>query len=250
MEVENAIKRRLSPLPLTFMPEIGAVGYGVNHAFASPLGRLRVVESVETDESPEGAEIGPSPELIALFASVPDRIYQWWSLAGFEESMRIDGFDAITLHRHGERWVDEQRQIAAFLADKGRADDILLARDFNSLLDDINGICQRLNVDPHILLDGGAESIRAFVDDVPTTAVAHHLRRLRHRNPQHPWSQHDLADITSLCTAIPYCDVVVTEKQWAHLANIAKLGQRYNTFICSKLSDLDKWLESNTTTDG
>lgn len=48
----------------------------------------------------------------------------------------------------------------------------------------------------------------------------------------------DLDDIMALSVAIPYCDIVVTEKFWSHEACAQNLDEIYNTEIISNLTDL------------
>jgi hypothetical protein len=74
--------------------------------------------------------------------------------------------------------------------------------------------------------------------DLPSRAVTYELRRLRHQSRDTKWKPNDLEDIASLSVAIPYCDVVVTEKQWCHNARRAKLDRRFNTVILYDLKDL------------
>lgn len=52
-----------------------------------------------------------------------------------------------------------------------------------------------------------------------------------------PIHENDFFDIMHLSSAIPYCDVVVTEKKWVDLAKQAKLDELYNTIL---LSDVKK----------
>ena len=42
--------------------------------------------------------------------------------------------------------------------------------------------------------------------------------------------------------AIPYCDIVVTEKMWTDIAKKERLDKIYNTSILNSLKDLSKIL--------
>ncbi|GAA4483685.1 hypothetical protein GCM10023191_005670 [Actinoallomurus oryzae] len=249
LEVEAAVLEHLTSMPRRPFADICAIGYGVNHAFASPTGRLRFVETVATDSSPDGPPADVPRAFFDDLALIPDKTYQWWSLAGFEESMRMDGLDVITQHRRGQRWAEDQQAVMDSLthpASRADLDDIVATGEIIDLLDDINIVCKRFNLDPHNLpITKGRAATKAFIEHIPTRACVYHFKRLRHRNQQHRWTQHDFADIMALSVAIPYCDVVVTEKQWVHLAKTAGLGERYDTLVCSKLSDLKTWLAEN-----
>ncbi len=68
------------------------------------------------------------------------------------------------------------------------------------------------------------------------------MRRLRHANPQKQWEGNDLNDVMALSVVVPYCDVVVTERQWAHSVGVAKLDRRFNTTVISDLRKLPELL--------
>jgi hypothetical protein len=69
---------------------------------------------------------------------------------------------------------------------------------------------------------------------VVTLMQSHYLQDV-HRD----WLINDLRDIAALSTAIPYCDVVVTDKKACDTAvNRAHLDTEFNTRIFSRLTDL------------
>lgn len=75
--------------------------------------------------------------------------------------------------------------------------------------------------------------MRDLVDAVPSADAWSTLRFLKHRDANLPWEQHDWTDLWALPVAIPYCDVVVTERRWAHLAATGGLSRRYGTTVSS-----------------
>ena len=52
--------------------------------------------------------------------------------------------------------------------------------------------------------------------------------------------KNDYKDIAFLATAVPYCDVVITEKFWAHLITKNKLDIQFNTVVTSDLNYLER----------
>ena len=64
------------------------------------------------------------------------------------------------------------------------------------------------------------------------------LRHQRQANPQKAWEGNDLNDVTALAIAVPYSDVVVTERSWAALVNAAKVGHRFDTLVTRSLQDV------------
>jgi len=57
-------------------------------------------------------------------------------------------------------------------------------------------------------------------------------------NTTRSFDKNDYKDISFLATAVPYCDVVVTEKFWTSLIKSNKLDQKFNTSVTNNLNDL------------
>jgi hypothetical protein len=77
--------------------EIQPLGVGVNHAWASPHGRLRYVEWAD-GKGGEGDEADP-PD---LFKTFDPYLYEWLHLAGGPMDLRIDGLDWAQFRRAGD----------------------------------------------------------------------------------------------------------------------------------------------------
>jgi hypothetical protein len=82
-----------------------------------------------------------------------------------------------------------------------------------------------------------AERKRAIIDCVPALDVERCLALRSEREA--PSENNDLFDIAALSAAIPYCDIVVTEKSWVHLASVSGVAAKYDTFMASSLEELD-----------
>ncbi|MEU1103634.1 hypothetical protein ABZ408_22095 [Streptomyces tibetensis] len=248
-EVACAVLRKLAPRKLRPIPSLSLIGYGVDHAFASKYGRFRYVESIETDNEPEGPPVDPGSNRVDRIRQLASEWeYQWFSLAYLPVSGDDFGLDRIGQHRRGRRFAEYEAERSAMLHAAGGKEILsraLIAEDFNDLIDDINEICETIDVDPHGILQR-REDVSSFVLDVPTRHTYHALRSSRYMNPQQAWHQHDFADFMALAVAIPYCDVVVTERHWRHVAIQAGLDKRYNTRILHKLDDAVVALQSMT----
>ena len=85
---------------------------------------------------------------------------------------------------------------------------------------------------------GDREKILDLLHGLPSRWVASELRRMRLRNPQQPWTRSDSNDILALSIAVPYCDVVVTERQWATHINQLGLAEQYGTTVRHDLTEL------------
>ena len=124
-------------------------------------------------------------------------------------------------------------------ARKERLDDIVTARlwvwELGDLLPDT---LAELNIPRDDLFAGGRGALAQIVDDMPMMQVEYALRRANIKNGSYRWTTHDIDDLAMLGRAIPYCDVVVTEKHAARQANLAGLGRRYGTEILRDITDL------------
>ena len=58
------------------------------------------------------------------------------------------------------------------------------------------------------------------------------------KDKERPIQQHDNRDINFLSTALPYSDVIITEKTWKHLIKTKKLDKKYSTIVENDLSYL------------
>ena len=73
---------------------------------------------------------------------------------------------------------------------------------------------------------------------MPSLDVAVTLKTSLHRDPNHRWTNNDIYDIRALALAIPYCDVVVTDRSmWSHVTR-HKLPERYDTVVIPRLAQL------------
>ena len=91
------------------------------------------------------------------------------------------------------------------------------------------------------LLGGVAEPRRAF-DGMPSFDVSVSLKTAIHRNPDHQWTNNHVHDINALASTLPYCDVVVTDREMASFVHRAKLGERLDTTVLHSLEDLTRLL--------
>jgi hypothetical protein len=246
LEVERAIFQRISKGSKLPDPKTRIVGHGACHAFDSPTGRFRFVESLATRDEPEGPATDPPEELSALELT-GDR-WEWFNLAGSQEILESDGVEVTPEHRLGDDYVERELEtryrLSADPTMRKRLVDLMVMQELMDLLPVINDICQKLQIDPHFMFDDGPSSQRSFINDIPTAAMLSRLRTLRHRNMSHPWSQHDRTDLISLAIAVPYCEIVVTERQWCHLIKAARLDRDFGTVVTASFDELPALLLS------
>lgn len=82
------------------------------------------------------------------------------------------------------------------------------------------------------------ESTLNFLESIPSLNVQINLMYELLKNPERKVHLHDNKDVAFLATAIPYCDIVITEKTWKHAANIQNLHTKYSTIIENDLNFL------------
>ncbi len=121
------------------------------------------------------------------------------------------------------------------------------------------GFAARLNSDPAIqallqsslqkvgrsfqdFLALGREQILAFWDSIPTLHVETTLESERDEQRSREIDANDVIDVSFLSVAIPYCDIVVTERFWVDLAKRNRLDQTYDTILLTDLADLEQHL--------
>lgn len=217
------------------------LGRGAAHAFGRADGRFRFVESIASPDGlvAEGAGTEP-PAGWEQLREHPD--WEWFQLYGLDEVIPAgSGFDRTPEHRFGSQQLDHELRVRDWLRSnpqgRQRHRDMVVAEEFESLREYVENACREARVQPPQALRAGswgpesAEAMRGLVRAVPSADIWSTLRFLKHRDLNLPWEQHDWTDLWALSVAIPYCDAVVTERRWSHLATVAGLARRYETRI-------------------
>jgi hypothetical protein len=87
------------------------------------------------------------------------------------------------------------------------------------------------------------EELVAIISEIPSIDVLFVLSEAKTRDMSRPTDPNDLWDLGFLAPAIPYCEAVVTEKYWSHLAKVTKLDSKYSCRVQARLADLIPLLE-------
>lgn len=125
---------------------------------------------------------------------------------------------------------------------RGRIRDVIAAHE---VANEINEILYSACKDRHIqLTDIGntREKMRQVFDAMPSFDVAVTLKTACHRNSAHRWKYNDIYDIQALAPALPYCDIVMTDKAMETQIRQSGLTKRLNTTVSAQLSDLNDFL--------
>ncbi|WP_371579562.1 hypothetical protein [Streptomyces sp. NBC_01314] len=84
----------------------------------------------------------------------------------------------------------------------------------------------------------GRPRMIAFADQMPSVRIAVDLKAQLFRNHTKAWTVNALHDIDALSMAVPYCHVVVPDREMADLLSRSRAGQRNGTRVLSRLRDL------------
>ncbi|RUP01075.1 MULTISPECIES: hypothetical protein [Mycobacterium] len=114
-----------------------------------------------------------------------------------------------------KRAEQEQELVTLLNADpalrQGNLRDVVGAREMSiELLDVINTAIAGTSASAFDEID--RTQIRDISDRMPSTRVAVSLKTIYHKNAQHVWTPNDIHDIDALSVAVPYCDIVFTDK--------------------------------------
>jgi hypothetical protein len=93
-----------------------------------------------------------------------------------------------------------------------------------------------INEPSTFLSDIGAA--RTFTGSLPSADAYITVMAERHRDAHRRWTANDIFDIDALSIAVPYCDVVLTDKAAAHSANATGLAARLEATVLAELDDL------------
>jgi hypothetical protein len=91
-------------------------------------------------------------------------------------------------------------------------------------------------------LFASAEDQDRFLARVPALDIHLTLSVQRDQNPDQRIKRNDLRDLAWLAVAVPYANLVVSEKNWGHLVRACRLHERYGTTIITDARELPQRL--------
>ncbi|MEV7757829.1 hypothetical protein AB0O16_07625 [Microbacterium sp. NPDC089180] len=165
---------------------------------------------------------------------------------------RSAGVVTDTLHPD-QQYIDHENKIASEIRARGLSGDMLdlavRASDLGDIQSAVTEAVDAIGLTwDRFVEDLGPAGLVDFMDDLPTRQVTNVMRGAKLRQTEQKWELHDLNDILGLSVAAVYCDVVVTEKQWAHRFTQAKIEARYGTTILRSVADLTPILQRSAPT--
>ena len=122
---------------------------------------------------------------------------------------------------------------------RGRLRDAVTALEVGFRIDKIVRVAARARgLEAFSDIFRGVEDPRRAFDAMPSFDVAVTLKTAIHRNAQHLWKNNHVHDIHALASSLPYCDVVLTDREMAALVRVSKLDQRLGTTVSHSLQTL------------
>jgi hypothetical protein len=166
------------------------------------------------------------------------------------EQLRAYGWNPEASRQIAEnRAAEERAQVARLNADpkwrRGRLRDVVMARELIiELFDALKEALEARGCDfSDVWTD--REAARQIPSAMPSTDVAVTLKTAAHKNPDKGWLPNDIYDIDALSVALPYCDIVVTEKHSHHVLQAARVPGRMDTVLLCRLGELPKHLRDS-----
>jgi hypothetical protein len=153
------------------------------------------------------------------------------------------GWDPTIAKRTATERAQQQREHARVLDEdprwrRGRLRDVVGAR-YIAL--EINDAFNRILTAHELQLSDVAacpEHKRRFTDSMPSADTWITLHTAAHRNATTRWTPNDIFDIDALSFAVPYCDIVLTERHACHVLHAAKLPARVGTAVIATPDEL------------
>jgi hypothetical protein len=231
------------------LPKISLLGRGVRHSFGRASGVRIMGPNGEATEEVRARMGGKAfDDLVAEAELQLDRCVLRGPADDEVENLRALGWKPETTIQSGEKRAAQERVLTAILdgdpaARRGRLRDVVAARE---LCIEFEGILPRVLAPRQLALRdviADPESGRRFVRAMPSTEVSIELKTAWHRNRDKNWTANDIYDIDAMALAVPYCDIVVTEKACHHALTAARLGGRMHTALLRDLKELPSTLE-------
>ena len=168
-----------------------------------------------------------------------------------EPRLRADGWDPRAGYEvAARRAAQELEQVERFNDDpvwRGeRIRDVIAAREViieigRMLFEGLAGRSASLD---DVLDENHIDKTRRVFNAMPSFDVSVSVKAAYHRNPAHRWKPNHIHDIDAMASTVPYCDIVVTDREAAsHLIQTGVAG-RFQTTVLARVEDLVPLLSS------
>lgn len=235
-------------------PEINLIGDGVCDAFGQSNGGFRIRDRATGEDVTPQFRVKYGPEKFDAYMANALLEFERSNLRGPQDEAELQklqtlGYAPEEALQVAKNRADEEREQSLRLDGGGpwrreRLPDVVSAREL---------LIEFRNMAPSAFQERGVgfediltspEAGVAFMRSMPSTDVAMALKTAWHRNREKPWSANDIYDVDAMALAVPYCDVVVTEKACHHALVSTGMDLRMNTVLLRDLPSLASTLEA------
>jgi hypothetical protein len=231
-ELDTELNARFGrPTSIRHSPKIG---WGAGFAFGRPA-RFRLFGK-------RAALAALGGQRIAVLEAAANAYSEHMLISGppFARRPHIPGYDPLAARRTADAELARiQHVVAELREDRGlyrRLDDVLMAQEYVIEIFDLwkqaalrAGI-EKWPMDRNYLTD--------FLLALPSRRVSIAIKRQYLRDLDHKWTISDLRDIVALSFAVPYCDVVVTDRAACAAVTDAGLDRLFGTAVFKSLDEL------------
>lgn len=246
LELESILDERVGRRPDPYA-RLQLIGTGFGHAFGVN-GQLQIRDRSGAPTESIRQNWPGGPEAHDQLLAEMQYMGEWMMLRGavdedLDELGRNDFDPAAARRGQEQRARQEREQAERFDQDprwrRGRIRDVVGARYLIvELMDMLNeGLAARGAILDDLFSED-RDAVRAVVDAMPSGDVHVSLQVAAHRNPQSSWTPNDYFDIDALSLAVPYCDIVVTERRRARDLDWSGCPERLNTTVLTSPEDL------------
>lgn len=161
--------------------------------------------------------------------------------------LRTDGYAPEVALKSEESRLEYEMDLSRHLIDapqlrRGRLRDIVSAREvFHEWLPVLTRVCEQRKLLGMRCPDDD-ESFRALFAAMPQVQISSSIKTKYHRDQNHRWTTNDIADIDALAVAVPYCDVVFTDKAVRAAVESSKELAVIGTWLPRHPQELTQWL--------
>ena len=225
-EIQNIVLRKLG------LPQINVRNLILKQGISNLIGGGKpTLVSREGSELPEGIQ----RELLDLLESPKVLEFSFKlklpkSLLNMNESIEV---------------FEKNRQLLAKIKDKNMRHRAFLAWNMRAIIvPELAKILYESGLPKDFFLKEKStrKDIEGLLDSIPTALCLLTLIYKRDQQLQRPIQTNDFHDIWFLTLALPYSDIVATEKMWASISRQTKLDRKCNTKTVSSIKELGKYL--------
>ncbi|MFF6976234.1 hypothetical protein ACFZAV_00525 [Streptomyces sp. NPDC008343] len=249
LEIEAALDQVFNTAS-PHIADIDLLGWGISHAMGQRGLQIGLAPGGTSDEA--RARWPNGPEAFDLFLANTKRYVERSILRGPSDAevpgLEARGWDPTVARTVAEERAEWERQLAERLDQEpqywNRLRDVVQARYLSHEVIDIlnQALFDRGRGIGDVITDKKSGS--HFTESMPSAYVHISLVDAAHRNRDKPWESNDIFDVDALSIAVPYCDLVVTERHACHVVRTARLPQAMNTEVVPRLRDLTEWLNN------